>query len=130
MTHLKDLLRVLSLLALFFSLSFVPLNISQAQTTQEVKMSMEQFNSLRQTTKLLKENYNKQESEIKTLKTQLTDSQTSLQRANSYLTDYKQNLTKLQSQTDSLLKENKTMEKQRNVAWIVAGGLLVWGCSR
>lgn len=130
MTHLKDLLRVLSLLCLFFSLSFVPLNISHAQTTQEVKMSIQQFNSLRQTTNLLRENYNKQENEIKTLKTQLTESQTSLQRANSYLTDYKQNLTKLQEQTDCLLKEKKTMERQRNIAWIVAGGLLVWGCSR
>lgn len=62
--------------------------------------------------------------------TQLTESQKELTKAQVYLTDYKQNLTELQKQTDSLNKSVKRMERQRDLAWIVAGGLLIWGCSR
>ena len=64
------------------------------------------------------------------LKTQLTESQKELTKAQVYLTDYRQNLTTLQKQTDSLNKSVKRMERQRDLAWVVAGGLLFWGCSR
>lgn len=59
-----------------------------------------------------------------------TESQKELTKAQVYLTDYKQNLTELQKQTDSLNKSVKRMERQRDLAWVVAGGLLIWGCTR
>lgn len=71
-----------------------------------------------------------QKQDSQKLKTQLTESQKELTKAQVYLTDYKQNLTELQKQTDSLNKTTKRMERQRDLAWIVAGGLLVWGCTR
>lgn len=71
-----------------------------------------------------------QKQDSQKLKTQLTESQKDLTKAQVYLTDYKQNLMELQKQTDSLNKSVKRMERQRDFAWVVAGGLLIWGCSR
>ena len=97
---------------------------------QKVEMSIEQFNSLRQMVTELQKQSTAQKQDSQKLKTQLTESQKELTKAQVYLTDYKQNLTELQKQTDSLNKTTKRMERQRDLAWIVAGGLLVWGCTR
>lgn len=99
-------------------------------TTKTIQMSEAQFNSLKTTTRKLRENYNKQQQELTTLQKQLQDSKESLQKANTYLTDYKENLTTLKGQTNELLEDKAQLEKQRNIAWIVAGGLLIWGCGR
>ena len=97
---------------------------------QKVEMSIEQFNSLRQMVTELQKQSTAQKQDSQKLKTQLTESQKELTKAQVYLTDYKQNLTELQKQTDSLNKTTKRMERQRDLAWVVAGGLLVWGCTR
>ena len=97
---------------------------------QKVEMSIEQFNSLRQMVTELQKQSTAQKQDSQKLKTQLTESQKELTKAQVYLTDYKQNLTELQKQTDSLNKTTKRMGRQRDLAWIVAGSLLVWGCTR
>ena len=97
---------------------------------QKVEMSIEQFNSLRQMVTELQKQSTEQKQDSQKLKTQLTESQKELTKAQVYLTDYKQNLTELQKQTDSLNKTTKRMERQRDLAWVVAGSLLVWGCTR
>ena len=103
---------------------------TSAVHAQKVEMSIEQFNSLRQMVTELQKQSTAQKQDSQKLKTQLTESQKELTKAQVYLTDYKQNLTELQKQTDSLNKTTKRMERQRDLAWIVAGGLLVWGCTR
>lgn len=102
----------------------------RAQNPQKVEMSLEQFNSLRQMVTELQKQSTAQKQDSQKLKTQLTESQKELTKAQVYLTDYRQNLTTLQKQTDSLNKSVKRMERQRDLAWVVAGGLLIWGCSR
>ena len=120
----------LSLLVCFFAFSGVSASTVHAQNPQKVEMSLEQFNNLRQMVTELQKQSTAQKQDSQKLKTQLTESQKELTKAQVYLTDYKQNLTELQKQTDSLNKTTKRMERQRDLAWIVAGGLLVWGCSR
>lgn len=127
---LQKLLLCLSLLVFFCVFSGVSTSTVHAQNPQKVEMSIEQFNSLRQMSRELKNQSTQQQNELKTLKTQLRDSQKALTQAQVYLTDYKQNLTTLQKQTDSMIRTEKRMKRQRDIAWIVAGGLLAWGCSR
>lgn len=118
-------------LSLLFSLCIFPCVSTYAQQTpQKVEMSIEQFNNLRQMVTELQTQSTAQKQDSQKLKTQLTESQKELTKAQVYLTDYKQNLTELQKQTDSLNKSVKRVERQRDLAWIVAGGLLVWGCTR
>ena len=119
----KKWLCCLSLLVLFCVLPFASTISVGAHPTQKVEMSLEQFNNLR-------EMVNELQTQSQTLKTQLTESQEALTKAQVYLTDYKQNLTELQKQTDSMRRSEKRMERQRNLAWLIAGGLLVWGASR
>lgn len=120
----------LSLLVCFCVFSGVSTSTVHAQNPQKVEMSIEQFNSLRQMVTELQKQSTAQKQDSQKLKTQLTESQKELTKAQVYLTDYKQNLTELQKQTDSLNKTTKRMERQRDLAWIVAGGLLIWGCTR
>ena len=120
----------LSLLVLFSVFLGVSASTVHAQHPQKVEMSIEQFNNLRQMVTELQMQSTAQKQDSQKLKTQLTESQKELTKAQVYLTDYKQNLTELQKQTDLLNKTTKRMERQRDLAWIVAGGLLVWGCSR
>lgn len=115
----------LSLLVFFCAFSGVSASTVHAQNPQKVEMSLEQFNSLRQTVTELQKQSTAQKQDSQKLKTQLTESQKELTKAQVYLTDYKQNLTTLQKQTDSLNKSVKRMERQRDLAWVVAGGLLV-----
>ena len=117
----------LSLLVCFCAFSDVSASTVHAQ---KVEMSIEQFNSLRQMVTELQKQSTAQKQDSQKLKTQLTESQKELTKAQVYLTDYKQNLTELQKQTDSLNKTTKRMERQRDLAWVVAGSLLVWGCTR
>lgn len=117
----------LSLLVCFCVFSGVSASTVHAQ---KVEMSIEQFNSLRQMVTELQKQSTAQKQDSQKLKTQLTESQKELTKAQVYLTDYKQNLTELQKQTDSLNKTTKRMERQRDLAWVVAGGLLIWGCTR
>ena len=117
----------LSLLVCFCAFSGVSASTIHAQ---KVEMSIEQFNSLRQMVTELQKQSTAQKQDSQKLKTQLTESQKELTKAQVYLTDYKQNLTELQKQTDSLNKTTKRMERQRDLAWVVAGSLLVWGCTR
>ena len=124
---LQKLCLCLSLLVCFCVFSGVSASTVHAQ---KVEMSIEQFNSLRQMVTELQKQSTAQKQDSQKLKTQLTESQKELKKAQVYLTDYKQNLTELQKQTDSLNKTTKRMERQRDLAWIVAGGLLVWGCTR
>ena len=124
---LQKLCLCLSLLACFCAFSGVSASTVHAQ---KVEMSIEQFNSLRQMVTELQKQSTEQKQDSQKLKTQLTESQKELTKAQVYLTDYKQNLTELQKQTDSLNKTTKRMERQRDLAWIVAGSLLVWGCTR
>ena len=128
--RIKKLCLCLSLLVSFCAFSGVSASTVHAQNPQKVEMSIEQFNSLRQMVTELQKQSTAQKQDSQKLKTQLTESQKELTKAQVYLTDYKQNLTELQKQTDSLNKTTKRMERQRDLAWIVAGGLLVWGCSR
>ena len=125
--RIKKLCLCLSLLVCFCVFSGVSASTVHAQ---KVEMSIEQFNSLRQMVTELQKQSTAQKQDSQKLKTQLTESQKELTKAQVYLTDYKQNLTELQKQTDSLNKTTKRMERQRDLAWIVAGGLLVWGCTR
>lgn len=117
----------LSLLVCFCAFSDVSTSTVHAQ---KVEMSIEQFNNLRQMVTELQKQSTAQKQDSQKLKTQLTESQKELTKAQVYLTDYKQNLTELQKQTDSLNKTTKRMERQRDLAWVVAGGLLIWGCTR
>lgn len=117
----------LSLLVFFCVFPSVSTSTVRAQ---KVEMSIEQFNNLRQMVTELQKQSTAQKQDSQKLKTQLTESQKELTKAQVYLTDYKQNLTELQKQTDSLNKTTKRMERQRDLAWIVAGGLLIWGCTR
>lgn len=132
MTNLipKKWLCCLSLSVLFCVLPFVSTISVGAQPTQKVEMSLEQFNNLREMVNELQTQSQTQKMESQKLKTQLTESQEALTKAQVYLTDYKQNLTELQKQTDSMRRSEKRMERQRNLAWLIAGGLLVWGASR
>ena len=125
--RIKKLCLCLSLLVYF---CVFPSVSASTVHTQKVEMSIEQFNSLRQMVTELQKKSTEQKQDSQKLKTQLTESQKELTKAQVYLTDYKQNLTELQKQTDSLNKTTKRMERQRDLAWVVAGGLLVWGCSR
>lgn len=125
--RIKKLCLCLSLLVCFCAFSGVSASTVHAQ---KVEMSIEQFNNLRQMVTELQKQSTAQKQDSQKLKTQLTESQKELTKAQVYLTDYKQNLTELQKQTDSLNKTTKRMERQRDLAWVVAGGLLVWGCSR
>ena len=125
--RIKKLCLCLSLLVCFCVFPSVSASTVHAQ---KVEMSIEQFNSLRQMVTELQKQSTAQKQDSQKLKTQLTESQKELAKAQVYLTDYKQNLTELQKQTDSLNKTTKRMERQRDLAWIVAGGLLVWGCTR
>lgn len=125
--RIKKLCLCLSLLVCFCAFSGVPASTVHAQ---KVEMSIEQFNNLRQMVTELQKQSTAQKQDSQKLKTQLTESQKELTKAQVYLTDYKQNLTELQKQTDSLNKTTKRMERQRDLAWIVAGGLLIWGCTR
>lgn len=127
---LQKLLLCLSLLVFFCAFSGVSTSTVHAQNPQKVEMSIEQFNNLRQMVTELQKQSTMQKQNSQTLKTQLIESQKALTKAQVYLTDYKQNLTELQKQTNSLNKSVKRMERQRNEAWIVAGGLLIWGCTR
>ena len=120
----------LSLLVCFCVFPSVSATTVHAQSPQKVEMSIEQFNSLRQMVTELQKQSTAQKQDSQKLKTQLTESQKELTKAQVYLTDYKQHLTELQKQTDSLNKSVKRMERQRDLAWVVAGGLLLWGCSR
>lgn len=120
----------LSLLVCFCVFSGVSASTVHAQSSQKVEMSIEQFNSLRQMVTELQKQSTAQKQDSQKIKTQLTESQKELTKAQVYLTDYKKNLTELQKQTDSLNKSVKRMERQRGLAWVVAGGLLVWGCTR
>ena len=124
---LQKLCLCLSLLVCFCAFSGVSASTVHAQ---KVEMSIEQFNNLRQMVTELQTQSTEQKQDSQKLKTQLTESQKELTKAQVYLTDYKQNLTELQKQTDSLNKTTKRMERQRDLAWIVAGSLLVWGCTR
>lgn len=128
--RIKKLCLCLSLLVCFCVFSGVSASTAHAQNPQKVEMSIEQCNSLRQMVTELQKQSTAQKQDSQKLKTQLTESQKELTKAQVYLTDYKQNLTELQKQTDSLNKTTKRMERQRDLAWIVAGGLLFWGCSR
>lgn len=132
MTNLipKKWLCCLSLLVLFCVLPFASTISVGAQPTQKVEMSIEQFNNLREMVNELQTQSQTQKMESQKLKTQLTESQEALTKAQVYLTDYKQNLTELQKQTDSMRRSEKRMERQRNIAWIIAGSLLVWGVSK
>lgn len=125
--RIKKLCLCLSLLVCFCVFSGVSASTVHAQ---KVEMSIEQFNNLRQMVTELQKQSTAQKQDSQKLKTQLTESQKELTKAQVYLTDYKQNLTELQKQTDSLNKTTKRMERQRDLAWVVAGGLLIWGCSR
>lgn len=125
--RIKKLCLCLSLLVCFCVFSGVSTSTVHAQ---KVEMSIEQFNNLRQMVTELQKQSTAQKQDSQKLKTQLTESQKELTKAQVYLTDYKQNLTELQNQTDSLNKTTKRMERQRDLAWIVAGGLLIWGCTR
>lgn len=125
--RIKKLYLCLSLLVFFCVFSGVSTSTVHAQ---KVEMSIEQFNSLRQMVTELQKQSTEQKQDSQKLKTQLTESQKELTKAQVYLTDYKKNLTELQKQTDSLNKATKRMERQRDLAWVVAGGLLVWGCTR
>ena len=125
--RIKKLCLCLSLLVCFCVFPSVSASTVHAQ---KVEMSIEQFNSLRQMVTELQKQSTAQKQDSQKLKTQLTESQKELAKAQVYLTDYKQNLTELQKQTDSLNKTTKRMERQRDLAWVVAGGLLIWGCSR
>lgn len=100
------------------------------QKTQQVTMSVEQFNSLRTQVAELKSRWTQQDNELKTLRKQLTESKQATTKAEQYLTDYKQNLMTLQEQTDLLIREKQHIKQQRDLAWIVAGGLLLWGGSK
>ena len=124
---LQKLCLCLSLLVCFCVFPSVSASTVHAQ---KVEMSIEQFNSLRQMVTELQKQSTAQKQDSQKLKTQLTESQKELTKAQVYLTDYKQNLTELQKQTDSLNKTTKRMERQRDLAWVVAGGLLIWGCTR
>ena len=130
----------LSLLVFFCVFPSVSTSTVHAQ-----KVEIEQFNNLRQMVTELQKQSTEQEQDSQKLNTHLTESvdreETGLSEAQytdnkradesaSYLADYKQNLTELQKQTDSLNKTTKRMERQRDLAWIVAGSLLVWGCTR
>ena len=128
--RIKKICLCLSLLVCFCVFPYVSTSTVRAQNPQKVEMSLEQFNSLRQMVTELQKQSTMQKQDSQKLKTQLTESQKELTKAQVYLTDYKQNLTELQKQTDSLNKATKRMERQRDLAWIVAGGLLVWGCTR
>lgn len=128
--RIKKLCLCLSLLVCFCVFPYVSTSVVHAQNPQKVEMSIEQFNSLRQMVTELQKQSTAQKQDSQKLKTQLTESQKELTKAQVYLTDYKQNLTTLQKQTDSLNKSVKRMERQRDFAWVVAGGLLIWGCSR
>lgn len=125
--RIKKLCLCLSLLVCFCAFSGVSASTVHAQ---KVEMSLEQFNNLRQMVTELQKQSTTQKQDSQKLKTQLTESQKELTKAQVYLTDYKQNLTELQKQTDSLNKTTKRMERQRDLAWVVAGSLLVWGCTR
>lgn len=128
--RIKKLCLCLSLLVCFCVFPCVSTTTVHAQNPQKVEMSIEQFNRLRQMVTELQKQSTAQKQDSQKLKTQLTESQKELTKAQVYLTDYKQNLTELQKQTDSLNKSVKRMERQRDLAWVVAGGLLLWGCSR
>ena len=125
--RIKKLCLCLSLLVCFCVFSGVSASTVPAQ---KVEMSIEQFNSLRQMVTELQKQSTEQKQDSQRLKTQLTESQKELTKAQVSLTDYKQNLAELQKQTDSLNKTTKRMERQRDLAWVVAGGLLIWGCTR
>ena len=128
--RIKKLCLCLSLLVCFCVFPSVSATTVHAQSPQKVEMSIEQFNSLRQMVTELQKQSTAQKQDSQKLKTQLTESQKELTKAQVYLIDYKQNLTELQKQTDSLNKSVKRMERQRDLAWVVAGGLLIWGCTR
>lgn len=128
--RIKKLCLCLSLLVCFCAFSGVSTTTVHAQSPQKVEMSIEQFNNLRQMVTELQNQSTAQKQDSQKLKTQLTESQKELTKAQVYLTDYRQNLTTLQKQTDSLNKSVKRMERQRDLAWVVAGGLLIWGCTR
>lgn len=128
--RIKRLCLCLSLLAYFCVFPSVSTSTVLAQSPQKVEMSIEQFNSLRQMVTELQKQSTAQKQDSQKLKTQLTESQKELTKAQVYLTDYKQNLMELQKQTDSLNKSVKRMERQRDLAWVVAGGLLILGCTR
>lgn len=125
--RIKKLCLCLSLLVCFCAFSGVSASTVHAQ---KVEMSIEQFNNLRQMVTELQKQSTAQKQDSQKLNTQLTESQKELTKAQVYLTDYKQNLTELQKQTESLNKTTKRMERQRDLAWVVAGSLLVWGCTR
>jgi len=109
------------------------------QPTQQVVMSLEQYNNLKLTvTQLeinlttLEQNSNVDKQQLQTLKEQLTTcqdaiskAQTSLTIANSALTDLKANLQTLTVQINSLKHKLEVKERQNKIAWVVAGGAII-----
>ncbi|AXB82008.1 hypothetical protein ACT01_07020 [Megasphaera hexanoica] len=150
----KSIFLLLFLLSLFcFPSAFCYADTTEPLSNQQVVMSIQQYNRLKQITteqeqrlfnlqnliNLLKQNSSTDKQTLVELQNQLTycnnrlinaqnllnQQNQKLQEANSLLEKNEKSLKTLTEQMDSLKHQLKVKERQNRLAWSVAGGLLI-----